>query len=59
MRLETSSPILRIWRNTMLLKKKSKLPCDTVLLDFIQISQTFMLESIICFHTLFKTPNGI
>ena len=27
--------------------------------DFIEISQNFMLVSIICFHTLFKIPHYI
>ena len=33
-----------------------ELTCDTVLLttDFVQISQNFMLVSIICFYTLFS-----
>ena len=26
-------------------------------IDFVQISQNFMLVSIICFHTLFKIPH--
>ena len=62
MRLETSNLILRILRNIMLLKKNRKLTSDTVLTK-VQIlfksSQNFMLVSIICFHTLFKTPHYI
>ena len=42
--------------------KKKKLTCDTVLLTEVQILftfQIFMLVSIICFHTLFKTLHCI
>ena len=44
----------------MLLKKKNKkLTRDTVTIDLVQISQNFMLESIISLHILLKIPHCI
>ena len=38
-----------------MVKKNMKLTCDTALtIDFVQISQNFMLVSIIHFHILLK-----
>ena len=62
MRLETSNLILKIQEIVCCKTTTTKLTCDTVLTEvqiFLEISQNFMLLSIICFHTLFKIPHCI
>ena len=62
MRLETSNLILKIQEIVCCKTTTTKLTCDTVLTEvqiFLEISQNFMLLSIICFHTLFNNLHCI